>query len=199
NIAPTQPILVVRRPIGSDRREAALVRWGLIPRWATDPRLGNRMINARSETVDSKPAFRQAFRKRRCLVVTDGYYEWQATGGPKQPYYFHRADHRPFAFAGLWEAWSGGPAGGDSVESATIITTTANELSRKIHDRMPVILPQANYDTWLDCDQEDLPAVQALLGPVAEDFLVADPVSTQVNKPSHDSPTCIEPLRTGGA
>jgi putative SOS response-associated peptidase YedK len=196
NIAPTQSIFAVRQPAGGDQRQAVMLHWGLIPSWAKDPSIGNRMINARGETVDSKPSFRKAFRTRRCLIVTDGYYEWQKTGGAKQPYYFHRADDQPFAFAGLWESWSGREGAEEKIESATIITTAANDLSRDIHDRMPVILEPSSYDTWLDCDREDLPAVQRLLRPVANDFLVAEPVSTLVNKPTNDSPACIEPMRT---
>lgn len=139
NIAPTQPVAVVRR---IDRgRELSMLRWGLVPSWAKDPKIGARMINARAETVATKPAFRTALRRRRCLVPADGFYEWaKSAGGTKQPHYITRRDGRPFAFAGLWESWDG--PDGSSIESCTIVTTEANDLVGRIHDRMPVILSE---------------------------------------------------------
>src|SRR5262245_35107324 len=145
NIAPTQPVPVVRA--AGDGRALALARWGLIPRWATDPAIGNRLINARSETVAEKPSFRDAFRKRRCLIPATGFYEWAKTAGGKQPYHFRLLDGRPFAFAGLWERWD---RGGEPVESCTILTTAANAVVRPVHERMPVILPAEAFAAWLD-------------------------------------------------
>ncbi|MFO0898004.1 MAG: SOS response-associated peptidase [Pirellulales bacterium] len=135
NIAPTQQVLAIRQREGI--REAVELRWGLIPSWADDPKIGNRLINARAETVATKPAFRQAYKRRRCLILADGFYEWQKQGKTKQPYFIHRPDDQPFAFAGLWEWWKGNVL---EIASCTIITTEANELMRPLHDRMPVIL-----------------------------------------------------------
>ena len=194
NIAPTQQVFAVRRAKEDGQRQPALLRWGLIPSWAKDASIGNRMINARGETVDSKPSFRKAFRTRRCLIVADGYYEWQKTDKHKQPFFFHRSDDQPFAFAGLWESWSSKAEEAQRIESCTIITTTPNDMSRAVHDRMPVILDAPNYDAWLDCEQKDVQCVLHLIRPASNDFLVADPVNTFVNKPTNDSPACIEPL-----
>jgi putative SOS response-associated peptidase YedK len=193
NIAPGQPVAVVRQPAGAAGRSLTLLRWGLIPSWAKDPAIGNRMINARAESAAEKPAFRTAFRRRRCLIPADGYYEWRRTGDRKQPYYFHMRDGRPFAFAGLWELWSGGEEGADSgpLETCAVLTTQANDLSRPIHDRMPVILPQAVYDVWLDPDETDRRRLQPLLAPYDSAPMVADRVSTLVNNPRNDDPRCI--------
>ncbi len=191
NIAPTQDIVAVRS--GHDgRREMVQLHWGLIPFWAKDPAIGNRMINARAESLAEKPAFRQAFRKRRCLIVADGFFEWQKVGKQKQPYYIHRHDDRPFAFAGLWESW---PGTEPPLQSCTIITTDANETTRPIHDRMPVILPEQDYDEWLDPENNDTDRLQQLLRPLEDDVLRADPVSTYVNKVQNDDPRCIEVQR----
>lgn len=174
-------------------REFVLLHWGLIPRWAKDPKIGNRLINARAESVLEKAAFRDALRRRRCLVVADGFYEWCKTGGGKQPFFIHRADDRPIAFAGVWEAWRD-PAG-ELVQSCTIITTRASRLLEPIHDRMPVILPAEHYERWLD------PAVKAeeahaLLVPSENEPLEVYPVGPLVNNPRNDSPQCVE--RLGG-
>lgn len=190
NIAPTQDIVTVRlRPEGD--RELVMMHWGLVPFWAKDPSIGNRMINARSESVAEKPAFRQAFRKRRCLVAADGYYEWKKEGKKKQPYYIHRHDDAPFAFAGLWESWKGSDP---PLQSATIITTDANEATRPVHDRMPVILRPDDYAQWLDPANADLDGLQSLLVPWEHDELQIDRVSTLVNNARHEDPACVERL-----
>lgn len=147
NIAPTQAVAAVRdAPAGG--RELALLRWGLVPFWAKDPSIGNRMINARAETVAEKPAFRAAYRQRRCLVLADGFYEWHREGNSKTPYYISPADGQPFAFAALWENWSGKESG-ESIQSTTLITTEANAFMAKLHHRMPVVLNPPNADRWL--------------------------------------------------
>lgn len=190
NIAPTQPVAVLR---GDPQRHWAEVRWGLIPPWAKDPAIGNRMINARGETVADKPAFRTPFAQRRCLIAADGFYEWQRLdNGRKQPFYLRRYDGSPFAFAGLWERWHDRP-GNTTIESCALITTTPNELVRPIHDRMPAIVPSNRFDVWLDPDasREQL---QRLLVPYTETAMQARPVSAWVNKPAHDDPRCIDAL-----
>ena len=192
NIAPTQLVAVVRSaPDGPPaERELAKVRWGLIPSWAKDPAIGNRMINARAETVHEKPAFRAAFRRRRCLVVADGFYEWQRSGGRKQPYFVRMNDDRPFAFAGLWESWKG--PDGASIESCTLLTTEPNELMEPIHDRMPVILAADDYSLWLDPEVQQPGPLVPLLEPFSSDRMTAYPISTHVNSPRHDDPRCIQ-------
>lgn len=188
NIAPTQSVPVIRQ-VGNGDRQLDLLHWGLIPSWADDPKIGNKMINARADGVATKPSFRSAFKQRRCLVVTDGFYEWQKVGSKKQPYFIHRPDDRPFAFAGLWEHWRRGEL---AIDSCTIITTEANELMRPLHDRMPVILQPEDYDLWLDPAVQAREKLEPLLRPAAEDFLEAYPVSTTVNKPINDAAECIQ-------
>jgi len=194
NIAPTQEVAAIRILSEVGTRQLDMLRWGLIPPWAKDPTIGGRMINARRETVSTKPSFRSAFKHRRCLVTTDGYYEWKKLGGRKQPYYIRMQDERPFAFAGLWETWRGGPA--DSMETplvtCTIITTEANELSRPIHHRMPVILEPDHYDVWLDLELDRPEPLQSLLVPYRSEEMVAVAVTTYVNRPSNDDPKCIK-------
>ncbi len=189
NIAPTQQIYAVRT-VGDDRQFAEF-HWGLIPFWAKEKKIGNRMINARSETVRDKPAFRNAFQRRRCLVLADGFYEWKKTPSGKQPMFIHMNDDRPFCFAGLWER---NTKLDPDVESCAIITTNANSLMSEIHDRMPVILPPEKYDVWLDPEFEDYALLQSALEPYAGQDLEAIPVSTNVNKPSYNQPDCIQPL-----
>ena len=184
NVAPTQPVAVVR--LAGDRREAVLLRWGLIPFWSKDGKQS--FINARADSVLEKPAFRNSIKKRRCLVLADGYYEWKTVGKAKQPYYFHRRDDRPFAFAGLWDTWKG-PDG--PVESCAIITTDANELSRPIHDRMPVILPQAACSAWLEPKSDDLAELAELLKPFPSDELECYEVGQLVNNVKNNRPECI--------
>lgn len=191
NIAPTQPVAAVRVSPASMVREMALLHWGLIPFWAKDRKIGNRMINARSETVAEKPAFRAAFKRRRCLVAADGFYEWQKQDGGKQPYYIRRHDGRPFAIAGLWESWKSEDEA--VIESCTLLTTTPNELIRPLHNRMPVILHPKDYDLWLDPETE-MTALQPLLLAYPPEQMDAYPVSRFVNSPKNDDPRCIEPL-----
>ena len=196
NAAPTQSIAVVRespeiaRESPEAAREFAMLRWGLIPSWAKDPSIGNRMINARGETVAEKPAFRAAFRRRRCLIPADGFFEWKKIGKQKQPYYFRMSDERPFAFAGLWECWAGD--GDAALESCTIITTEANDLLRPFHDRMPVILSPDDFSMWLDPQFEDKEQLQRLLRPYTPEEMTACPVNIRVNSPKHDDPQCVE-------
>ena len=191
NIAPTQETAVVG--LNHDgKRSLGLMRWGLIPHWAKDPSIGNRLINARAETAAEKPAFRSSFSKRRCLVPADGFYEWQKTGGRKQPFYLQLKEHRPFAFAGLWARWKASED--ETVQSFTLLTTTPNEVAAKVHDRMPVILPPESYDRWLDPELHDREALEALLLPYPAEAMEAYPVSTLVNSPQNDDPRCIEPI-----
>lgn len=188
NIAPTQAITAVRTTDG--HRQLCQLRWGLVPSWADDLAIGNRMINARAETVATKPGYRQAFKSRRCLVVADGFYEWQKAGRRKQPYYIRLKDERPFGFAGVWERWS---KGGEPVESCAIITTDANELVHSIHDRMPVIVPPEAYDLWLSPETTEIELLQSLLRPYPAGEMAAYPVGTQVNSPAYNQPDCIRP------
>lgn len=188
NVAPTQQVAAVRIGSTAKVREVAFLRWGLIPHWADDPSIGNRMINARAETVASKPSFRQAFKKRRCLVVADGFYEWQKADGKKQPYYIHLKNDQPFGFAGLWERWN---REGKGIQSCTIITTEPNELMKPIHNRMPVIVQQEDYDRWLNPAFEDGKALQQVLRRYPTELMEAYPVSTVVNNPRNDVAECI--------
>ena len=188
NIAPTQMVATVLQP-QSDRQFHPM-RWGLIPSWAKDPAMGARLINARAETVAEKPSFRSAFRQRRCLVIADGFYEWQRQEGKKQPFYFRLQDGQPFGFAGLWERWQ---AADGEVISCTIITTEANEVLRPIHERMPVMLNPKDYDLWLDPEVQAEP-LQQLLRPYQAEAMTSYPVSTKVNNPTHNSPECINSL-----
>jgi putative SOS response-associated peptidase YedK len=193
NIAPTQTIPIVRA--GKDlARECSMVRWGLVPSWAKDEKIGTRMINARGETVAEKPSFRSAVKSRRCLIPADGFYEWVRTDSGKQPHFVHFADGRPFAFAGLWERWHKGE--GTPLDTCTIITTTPNELIAKLHDRMPVILPPARFEEWLEPAAMPPDRLQEVLAPYPAEQMEAYPVSTYVNKPSNDGPECIARLNS---
>lgn len=189
NIAPTQPVLAVREAHGRSGREAVSLRWGLIPPWAEDIKVGSRMINARSESAADKPAFRAAFRERRCLVVADGFYEWQKPA--RQPYLIHLKDQQPFAFAGLWERWRSPE--NQQIESCTILTTAANDLVNLLHVRMPVILHPGDYDRWLDPKMHDVHELQAMLQPLASEEMSIYPVSTRVNNVRHEDAGCIAP------
>jgi putative SOS response-associated peptidase YedK len=205
NIVPTQDVLIVRQNGGE--REPAFVRWGLIPVWAKSPQGGPPLINARAETVADKPTFRHALRRRRCIVPADGFYEWKQTSGvttrgKKQPYYIHRNDNRPLAFAGLWDSWieklpTSSKREPLRIESCTIVTTTANATLAPLHDRMPVILSRNDYSLWLDSDVREPEAVAHLMVPYEGDELIAVPVSTAVNKVGNDGPELIEPLKQG--
>ncbi|MFB2835267.1 SOS response-associated peptidase [Floridanema evergladense] len=192
NIAPTQQIATVLVNSESSERQFKMLRWGLIPSWAKDAKMGAKLINARGETVAEKPAFRAAFKKRRCLILADGFYEWHTQDGEKQPFYFRLENGEPFAFAGLWEHWEKGE--GESIESCTIITTEANELMRPVHDRMPVIIDSKNYEQWLDPEVKKTELLQSLLQPYPTEEMTAFPVSTKVNSPKNDRPECIQPI-----
>jgi len=190
NIAPTQPIAIVRMTEG--KRHFALVRWGLIPAWVKDPRAFSLLINARAESVNEKPAFRNAMKYRRCLVPADGFYEWKREGEKKRPYFVRRRDGAPIAFAGLWENWMG--PNGEEVESAAIVTTTASRSIAHIHDRMPVIVPPEAFDFWLD-PKVDAQTAAAVLTPAPDAQIEAYEVSSAVNRTANDSAALIEPLR----
>lgn len=194
NVAPTQSVPTVLQPSISKNRQFKMMHWGLIPKWAKDSKIGSKLINARAETVAEKPAFKSAFRKRRCLVLTDGFYEWQQQENKKQkqPYYFFLKDGQPFAFAGLWEQWE--DASGEVVNSCTLLTTDANELMRPVHNRMPVILHPKDYEPWLDSELKELEQLQPLLRPYSTQDMLAYPVSTVVNKPSNDNAECIKSI-----
>ncbi len=196
NIAPTQPVGIVRVQTNTTQREWAIVQWGLVPSWSKDPSIGSRMINARAETVADKPSFRAAFRRRRCLVPADGFYEWQRSGSSKQPYYIAMQDGAPFAFAGLWEYWEG--ADGSALESCTLLTTEPNELMVSIHSRMPVIIARQDYDDWMSSGSEDetrdLSLLRHLLRPYPAREMKAYPVTKYVNSPRNEGVDCIQPV-----
>jgi putative SOS response-associated peptidase YedK len=198
NIAPTQKIAAVAANSDGERRLGRL-QWGLVPRWSKDPEIGSKMINARAETVAEKNSFKSAFKKRRCLILADGFYEWQRNqsgSGPKQPYYIRLETGIPYAFAGLWETWES--EGGRKIHSTTIITTEANELVGGIHHRMPVILSPESYGTWVDTSLQDPDELTPLLVPHPSDQMEAYPVSTHVNRPANDDPGCVEPVGPAG-
>lgn len=191
NIAPTQTIPVIRRE--AEGRKIRKLRWGLIPRWAKEASIGQRMINARSETLTEKPSFRPLLYRHRCLIPADGYYEWSKTDtGKKQPYRIIIGDGELFAFAGLWDRWVSPE--GKAVETFTIITTQANEKLSRIHHRMPVILPRSAEDLWLDPKVRDPNFLRELLVPYPDDSIGLYPVSTLVNSPRNDTEACIQPV-----
>ena len=197
NIAPTQEILVVRRSSDNNKREMALLRWGLIPHWTKDPKkMRSQLINARSETAAEKPSFRDAFRSRRCLIPADGFYEWQRRGGNKQPYFIGLKDGGVFSFAGLWDEWQG--PDGKSIQTCTILTTGPNDVIAPIHDRMPVILDSSAYEKWLDPGVTDHRELEPILTPFDADKMVSYPVSNVVNSPRNDVPECVKPLDDPG-
>jgi putative SOS response-associated peptidase YedK len=201
NVAPTQDVLAVVEHEGHRNLDA--FHWGLIPSWAKDAKIGSRMINARAETLAEKSAFKPSFETRRCLVPADGFYEWKKLGGgskpKKQPVFIRRADHEPLAFAGLWSVWRGPARDQEPLRSLTIVTTTPNAAMSEIHDRMPVILPQERWATWLDRDNDDLDSLAALLVPAPDDLLTLTPVSTLVNNVRNDGPELLEPDAEQGA
>lgn len=190
NIAPTQPITCVRQQAGTPGRELVLLRWGLVPSWTRpkEVRVGG-IINAKAETVATKPAFRESFRQRRCLVPADAFYEWEQ-GRKKRPWAFQMKDGRPFAFAGLWDRWE---SAGLQLETVAILTTTTNEVLRPVHDRMPVILPPKDYSAWLDQDLQDTATLQQLLRPYPAAEMQGFPVGSWVNNAQHEGARCLEP------
>jgi putative SOS response-associated peptidase YedK len=189
NVAPTQPIAVVAN---NGQHKVEFFQWGLIPSWAKDPKIGNQLINARAETLGEKPSFKNAYKRRRCLVLADGFYEWKKEDdGAKTPMYIRLASGDPFAFAGLWEMWQ---TAENTILSCTIITTDPNDLMAQIHNRMPVILPPAAYEQWLDPAERRPDDLQGLLHPYPTELMTAYPVSKMVNSPKNDSPALIEPV-----
>jgi len=188
NITPSQPVGSVPN---DGKNKLDFFVWGLIPSWAKDPTIGNRMINARAETMAQKPSFRSAFHRRRCLILADGFYEWRKDNG-KTPYYIHLESRQPFAFAGLWDTWQS--KDGSEIRSCTIITTSPNELMATIHNRMPVILPAEAYPIWLDPQNQDTRQLTDMLAPYPAAQMAAYPVSKTVNNPKTDLPACILPL-----
>jgi len=192
NIAPSQDILTVCQ-LPDKSRALTSMHWGLIPSWAKEKSIGNRLINARAETVEKKPAFRSAFKSRRCLIIADGFYEW-TVADHKQPYFIHQVKNHPFGMAGLWERWIS--AEGKTIESCTIITTDANKTLAPIHHRMPVILEPKDFDVWLDPDIHEADQLKELLQPYKQKDFEAYPVSINVNSPRYDKPDCILPVKT---
>ncbi len=190
NIAPTQPIPIVRLVDG--KREFVLVRWGLLPAWVKDPKNFALLINARGESVIDKPAFRALMLRRRCLIPADGFYEWRARGKIKQPYYVRRKDSAPFAFAGLWEIWTG--PNGEELETAAIVTTSANQTLAPIYERMPVVVPESAFELWLDAAAADPQTASTLIVPAPDGLLEAHPVGPHVNRVANDNPALIEPV-----
>lgn len=197
NIAPTQSILAVRQ--SEDAREAVLLKWGMIPSWAKDDSMSARLINARSETVTEKPAFREAFKRSRCIIPAAGFYEWQRREGKKQPFFFSLRDERVFGFAGLWDRWKG--EGGKVIESCTILTTESNEVLLPVHERMPVILHPETYDEWLntDTDTRAMESLKELLRPYPSSEMTAYPVSARVNSPRNQGEELITRMAINSA
>ncbi len=192
NIAPTQEVAAA---LNESERRLIFAHWGLIPFWAKDASIGNRMINARGETIHEKPAFRNAFKKRRCLIFADGFYEWKKEPGKKTkiPMYFCLKSGKPFAFAGLWENWRN-PDTDRNIVSCTIITTTPNIIVEPVHNRMPVILPSDKYDFWLEPGEQPLDALRECIAPYPAEDMKAYPVSTRVNNPQNDDSSLLMPL-----
>lgn len=200
NITPTQDVAVIANTQDNgesdgDAKKVEFFHWGLIPSWAKDPKIGSRMINARSETLIEKPSFRSAYKRRRCLILADGYYEWQEVLGTKlkQPVYIRLKSKNPFAFAGLWEKWQANWMD-KPLRSCTIITCSPNPMLEEIHHRMPVILPQNAYAQWLAPDEQSSETLQPLLTSYPSEEMEAYPVSRLVNRPTNDSPECIAPM-----
>ncbi len=187
NVAPTQDV-----PVILPNHQMAMFRWGLIPFWAKDPTIGNKMINARAETVDEKPSFKHSLQRKRCLVVADGFYEWKKEGSTKRPYRITLKSQGLFGFAGLWDTWKS-PTG-DIINSCSIITTTPNDLMVPIHNRMPVILPREVENVWLDQSIVESGILKSLLVPYPADQMMAYEVSTFVNSPKNNGPECLVPV-----
>ena len=197
NVAPTQPILAIRTT-DSGGRQLAPLRWGLVPHWSKGPDNRFSMINARAESVHEKPAYRSAFRKRRCLIPAEGFYEWRSIEGSKQPYLIRREDGEPFTMAGLWETWNDKDSG-EQIRSCTIIVTDANDLVGPLHDRMPVILPPEHQAAWLDPNNADTDQLRSLLTPAETAGWTTHPVSKAVNNPRNDNAELLEPVEDPSA
>ncbi|GJM45405.1 MAG: DUF159 family protein [Gemmatimonadota bacterium] len=197
NVAPSQSVAALR-----DRDQGIRfdwLQWGLLPDWVSDPSGARRPINARSESLAQKPSFRDSFRRRRCLIVADGFYEWAPTPGrrtAKTPYFIHLKSNEPFTFAGLWSRWRGKT--GDELHTCAIVTGEPNELVAGVHDRMPVIVPRERREAWLDPEHQDPTTLAHLLQPLAADLMTLHPVSTHVNAPRNDDPECVAPLPESG-
>lgn len=198
NVAPSQDVMTVRS--NGSSRQVAMVRWGLVPSWTADPKLSMAPVMARCETADSKPTFREALRKRRCVVPAEGFYEWKREGVRKQPYFIRRADREPIYLAGVWETWRS-PDDGREFESTAILTTSASEPLRELHDRMPVILHESGVDLWLDETVTSPNSLLPLYVPFPANELIIEPVSNRVNSVKYDDPKCMEvvanPATTG--
>ncbi len=192
NIAPTDDALVI---FWVERPQSALFRWGLLPPWAEDPSIGNRLINARAETLSTKPAFRNAYRHRRCLVLSTGFYEWHREGKHKTPYFIYLHQYQPFAFAGIWEKWQP-TAAAPPLYTFTLITVPANELVAQYHDRMPAMLLPDHESLWLHPSTPPATLQQILQTPYPAEAMAAHPVSLRVNNPRNDDPSLIEPINT---
>jgi putative SOS response-associated peptidase YedK len=195
NIAPTQPVPVVRQHPKKPVRQLSLVKWGLIPHWAKDPSIATSTINAKSETAATKPAFRDPLRFRRCLIPADGFYEWKRTGTSKQPYCFEVREGELCAFAGLWDGWKN--AGAQWIKTCSILTTTPNAVTSPVHDRMPVILHPDSYDLWLDPEMQNLTAICELLKPYDARLMRCYPVSSRINYVANDDEECSRPVEIG--
>jgi len=194
NVAPTNDVYAVLNDGGVRRLDA--FHWGLVPIWAKDPRQGSKMINARAETLAAKNAYKPAFKRRRCIIPADGFYEWKKIPGQKtkQPHFIHRPEGEPLAFAGLWEVWRGPDKQGDPLRSCTIVTTSANETMQPLHDRMPVILPASAWEEWLDPANDDIETLGKLLVPAPSELIVTHPVSTEVNSVRNKGAELIDPV-----
>jgi putative SOS response-associated peptidase YedK len=201
NVAPSQPVLAVNSSKDGEIRRLGTLRWGLVPWWADDPSIGNRLINARAETLSIRRAFRSAFERRRCLIPANGFYEWKQLEGPgrrrarHQPFYIHSVDGSPLALGGLWEVWH--DAEGRSLHTCTIITTEPNAAVAAVHDRMPLLVPAGSWDRWLAPEPLADREQATLLAPASDGLLVLDPVSTMVNSPRNEGPELIEPVPLG--
>ena len=192
NVAPTQPVPVIRQHPKEPVRQLSLMKWGLIPNWAQNPSVASGTINARSETAATKPAFRDPLKLRRCLIPADAFYEWKRTGASKQPYCFEVNESELFAFAGLWDGWK--DASGQWIKTCSILTTTPNAVTSAVHNRMPVILHPASYDLWLDPGMQNVSAISELLKPYDARLMRCYPVSTRINHVANDDEECSRPV-----
>ncbi|MCM3601273.1 SOS response-associated peptidase [Robertmurraya korlensis] len=192
NIAPSQMVLAIGQNKGV--RKGAYLKWGLVPHWAADPKIGYKMINARSEGIDEKPSFKHPFKQRRCLILSDGFYEWKKNGKEKHPYRFVMKDHKPFALAGLYDVWK--KEGQPALVTCTILTTTPNEVTKDVHDRMPVILKKEDYNTWLDPNNQDTSLLKTLLTPYPAEEMMKYEISSLVNSPKYEDPDILQPVNS---